>query len=97
MVKEREHGRMRRKRKVHRSKIVDLRSKSECYKGRERKEYRKGTKKTERERRDRWINRKINVDNLTRLNLARDDKDRKKIQTELAGEEKNDGRAEKDR
>lgn len=88
---------MRRKRKEHRSKIVDLRSKSECYKGRERKEYRKGTKKTERERRDRWINRKINVDNLTRLNLARDDKDRKKIQTELAGEEKNDGRAEKDR
>lgn len=88
---------MRRKRKEHRSKIVDLRSKSECYKGRERKEYRKGKKKTERERRDRWINRKINIDNLTRLNLARDDKDRKKIQTELAGEEKNDGRAEKDR
>lgn len=96
-MKEREHGRMRRKRKEHRSKIVDLRSKSECYKGRERQEYRKGKKKTERERRDRWINRKINVDNLTRLNLARDDKDRKKIQTELAGEEKNDGRAEKDR
>lgn len=88
---------MRRKRKEHGSKIADLRSKSECYKGRERQEYRKGKKKTERERRDRWINRKINVDNLTRLNLARDDKDRKKIQTELAGEEKNDGRAEKDR
>lgn len=96
-MKEREHGRTRRKRKEHRSKIVDLRSKSECYKGRERQEYQKGKKKTERERRDRWINRKINVDNLTRLNLARDDKDRKKIQTELAGEEKNDGRAEKDR
>lgn len=96
-MKEKEHGRMRRKRKEHRSKIVDLRSKSECYKGRERYEYRKGKKKTEWERRDRWINRKINVANLTRLNLARDDKDRKKIQTELAGEEKNDGRAEKDR
>lgn len=49
------------------------------------------------ERQDRWINRKIDVDNLTRHNLARDDKDRKKIQTELAGEEKNDGREEKDR
>ncbi len=54
----------------------------------ERKEKSKQEWEREETQADRWINRQINVDNLKRQNLARNDRDRKITQTERAGERK---------
>lgn len=56
------------------------------------RERERGKKDKDESRADRWINSQINVDNLKRRDLGRDDRDKKITQTERAHGRKRDER-----